>query len=391
MKKTFLTFSILIGLLIVSCEKADLSQEQNANNDSSLMQKQSSMFNYIESTQINNGVECENNILIFPTWDKYWGTIDQLDVMIDSDCDAFDATVPNNVTDDQYDALADAVGFDEDNVLRKFEEDLEFCSLRRKIEGEEATWLDQQGDGQWDANADPDNHFIDDETERTLLSENAEVIIGDKKRGYTYYKFVDDEGNWIEVSNADLNVISQIAQQISQGSIPTNNPNVTVVTPKRDEQSGYSCKDKVKEVKYEEIGGDRLKRISKVRPSFGTNCNANPCTSVFPSKVKAKTKGYKRKNGRWKARRLWIAAGINGQSQPDQGLRYIDCAYENGVHKYKEKRRRRVKVKTTTTTYIPVAGTPQRFNNALQDNRIYSYHKKGSLIVNKDFYDMPVD
>ena len=299
MKKTFLTFSILIGLLIVSCEKADLSQEQNANNDSSLMQKQSSMFNYIKSTQINNGVECENNILIFPTWDKYWGTIDQLDVMIDSDCDAFDATVPNNVTDDQYDALADAVGFDEDNVLRKFEEDLEFCSLRRKIEGEEATWLDQQGDGQWDANADPDNHFIDDETERTLLSENAEVIIGDKKRGYTYYKFVDDEGNWIEVSNADLNVISQIAQQISQGSIPTNNPNVTVVTPKRDEQSGYSCKDKVKEVKYEEIGGDRLKRISKVRPSFGTNCNANPCTSVFPSKVKAKTKGYKRKNGRW--------------------------------------------------------------------------------------------
>ena len=58
MKKTFLTFSILIGLLTVSCEKADLSQEQNANNDSSLMQKQSSMFNYIESTQINNGVEC---------------------------------------------------------------------------------------------------------------------------------------------------------------------------------------------------------------------------------------------------------------------------------------------------------------------------------------------
>ena len=118
---------------------------------------------------------------------------------------------------------------------------------------------------------------------------------------------------------------------------------------------------------------------------------ANPCTSVFPSKVKAKTKGYKKKNGRWKARRLWIAAGINGQSQLDDGFRYIDCALANKVHKYKEKRRRRVKVKTTTTTYIPVAGTPQRFNNALQDNGIYSYHKRGNLIINKDFYDMPVD
>ena len=148
MKKILLNFSILAGLMVVSCENLDVSQEQIANNDVSLIQKQSSMFSYIESTQINNGVECENNILIFPTWDKYWGTIDQLDVMIDADCDAFDTTVPNNVTDDQYDALADASSFDEDNVLRKFEEDLEFCSLRRKIESQEAAWLDLQGDGQ---------------------------------------------------------------------------------------------------------------------------------------------------------------------------------------------------------------------------------------------------
>lgn len=131
------------------------------------------MFSYIESTQINNDVDCENNILIFPTWEKYWETIELLDQMIEDDCDSFDATVPNNITDDQYDALADAAGFDEDNVLRNFEEDLAFCSLRRKIESLENDWLDQQGDGQWDINADPDNHFIDDETERTLLSQNV--------------------------------------------------------------------------------------------------------------------------------------------------------------------------------------------------------------------------
>ena len=393
MKTKILSLSILLGLALISCENADLSQEQNVENNKSSMQRQGSMFSYIESMQINNGVHCENNILIFPSWEKYWETIEKLDQMIEEDCDAFDTNVSNNVSDDQYDALAEAAGFDEDNVLRKFEEDLTFCSLRQKIESLENEWLDQQGDGQWDINTDPDNHFIDDETERTLLSQYAEVIIGDKERGYVYYKFIDDEGNWIEVHNNDLNVISQIAQQINQGNIPTNNPNVTVVTPKRDKQIGYSCKDKVKEVKYEVLGADRLKRISKVRPAFGTNCSNpnNPCTSVFPSKVKAKTKGYKKKNGKWKARRLWIAAGINGQSQSDQGLRYIDCAIENRVHKYKEKRRRHVKVKTTTTTYIPVAGTPQRFNNALQDDRINSYHKKGSVIVNKDFYDMPVD
>ncbi|MBS4041666.1 MAG: hypothetical protein KGZ81_13845, partial [Flavobacteriales bacterium] len=210
MKRILLNFSILLGLVVVSCDNADLSQEQNAKNDNSLMQRQSTMFSYIESTQINNGVDCENNILIFPTWEKYWETIEVLDQMIENDCDSFDATVPNNITDDQYDALADAAGFDEDNVLRKFEEDLAFCSLRRKIESLENDWLDQQGDGQWDINADPDNHFIDDETERTLLSQNAEVIIGSKERGYVYYKFIDDEGNWIEVHNNDSQAILQV-------------------------------------------------------------------------------------------------------------------------------------------------------------------------------------
>lgn len=70
MKRILLNFSILLGLVVVSCDNADLSQEQNAINDNSLTQRQSSMFSYIESTQINNGVDCENNILIFPTWEN---------------------------------------------------------------------------------------------------------------------------------------------------------------------------------------------------------------------------------------------------------------------------------------------------------------------------------
>ena len=82
MKRILLNFSILLGLVVISCDNPDLSQEQNAKNDNSLMQRQSSMFSYIESTQINNSVDCENNILIFPTWEKYWETIEVLDQMI---------------------------------------------------------------------------------------------------------------------------------------------------------------------------------------------------------------------------------------------------------------------------------------------------------------------
>jgi hypothetical protein len=365
MKKliTYQLIAMAIGSIIMySCSSENtVSKEQNSKDNFSSLQKQSSIFGYVESTQIDNGVNCKNNILIFPTWDKYWETIEKLDLMIENDCDAFDATLPDNISEDEYNTLADAAGFDEDNILRKFEDDLDFCSLRQKIESLETEWLSQQGDGEWDANADPDNHFIDDETERSLLSCNAEVIIGNKRDGYVYYKFIDDEGNWIEVHNSDSNSISQV----SQGNIPANNPNVVVVAPTKEEQSSYKCKDKVKEVKFEisDDGSERLKRISKVRPSFGTNCNENQCNSVFPSKVKAKTKGYKKKNGKWKARRLWIAVGINGETQEESGLSFVDCVYENELHKYKEKRRRRVKVKVTTTNYIPIVGTPQRYNN----------------------------
>lgn len=134
MRKTILCYSILFGFLITSCEKNDLSKQEILKNvDNSLFQRQSTIFDYVESFHLDNGVECESNILIFPSWSDYDETIDRLDDMIDADCDAFDSTVPNNITDDQYDALADAAGFDEDNVLKKFEDDLSFCSLRKKL------------------------------------------------------------------------------------------------------------------------------------------------------------------------------------------------------------------------------------------------------------------
>jgi hypothetical protein len=80
MKKIILSLSFLAGLVLVSCESADQSQEQNANNDNSLMrrQRQSSMFNYIQSTRIESDVNCENNILIFPSWRHYWGNYRQI-------------------------------------------------------------------------------------------------------------------------------------------------------------------------------------------------------------------------------------------------------------------------------------------------------------------------
>lgn len=172
MKAKILNFTILLlGSIVISCESADAIQQESQEQKDDLSKKQSSLFSNVSATRINsNSGKCQNDILIFSSWDDYWKTIDLLDEMIESDCDMFDSKVSADWTDDEYDAAATKVGFDEDNALRKFESDLSFCSLRKKIDILETEWLNIQDDGEWDENTDPDNHFIDDVTERSLLS-----------------------------------------------------------------------------------------------------------------------------------------------------------------------------------------------------------------------------
>lgn len=387
MKKVILCVSILLGFL-VSCEKNDLTQETTTTNiNNSLFQRQSEIISGVESTLIDNGLGetgCENNILIFPTWESYWSTIDQLDQLTENYCDNFDATIPDGLTDDEYDALCESAGFDEDNMIIKFENDLAFCSLRQKLDLAETVWLELQGDGAWDANSDPDNDFIDDDTERALLSIGHEVIIGDKKRGYVIYKFFDDEGNYVAINNMDVAAL----QQINHGTIPTNNPNVTVSVPPREKPK---CKDKVKEVSYEESGDNKIKRISKIRREFGVSnsSTASVSTAFSKSKVKAKTKGYVKKRGRWKSKRSWITVGIDGTEAYSNGDGYNTCEESISINNIKEKRRRKVKVKEVIDPFVGVLSDLHYFT--VDDNKLFSLHKQGGLLINRDFYDMPID
>ena len=106
-------------------------------------------------------------------------------------------------------------------------------------------------------------------------------------------------------------------------------------------------------------------------------------------KIKAKTKGYIKKNGKWRARRSTITAEIGGLTPNTSGTNYFDCVDGKTLLVTKTKRRRKVKVKLVSTTQITNIGTPRRFNITVEDNKIYSTHKQGTLIVTKDYYGMP--
>lgn len=379
MKKNILKIAFLLTLSFNSCDKAELTQNEitQANKTSSQeTMRQSSMFNYIESINVNNGLntECENNILIFPSWEEYHLTIEKLDELTENYCNAFDANIPANISDEQYDALCESAGFDEDNILRQFEEDLAFCSLRQKINVAEDAWLDTQSETGPFVGNDPDDDFIDDETERALLNEGHEVIIGDRKKGYVIYKFIDDLGNFYQINNMDL----ELLQAINNGQVPVGNPNLVINSPK---PSDDECKQKVKEKEFEENGIYRFKRISKIRKSIDYE--------IRYSKIKATTKGYKLKKGKWKRRRTDITASIGAVDSNTNGFIYVECNKEQELLKTKSKKRRRVSVEKKCPDLISVNDKLDSWS--IIDNKIYSFHQQGNFNVSKDFYDMPND
>jgi len=82
--KKIVTIMILSGIITFSCNKDEILQQDkkmNGNNGSALQARQSSMFDYIEAISVGDNTECENNILVFPSMEKYKETIDLLEKM----------------------------------------------------------------------------------------------------------------------------------------------------------------------------------------------------------------------------------------------------------------------------------------------------------------------
>ena len=366
----------------------DFATAEKSSDDNNTSSMRSSLNSEVYAMYVNNGsaVACSNNILVFPSWKDYHDAIEKLDKQVELSIDAFDVSInAANLSDDAYDAICESNGFDEDNVLLQFESELDFCSLRKIIAHKETLWLDKQGDGQWNADEDPDNHFIDDESERSLLNDQGEVAIKDDRGNIVIYHFNDDAGNYIEIHNMDINAL----QQINAGAVPQNNPNVVIVKPENIVVG--DCKFKITEVVYEDNGTNRFKRTSKIRRAVGTTCDTytKKCSVLAYSKIKAKTKGYKKRNGKWRGGRTTIAAGLFGSEPSTAGLRNIDCVKPQAVNEYNIGRQRRIKVIVKKgSPYIPL-GFPTNYNNGVQDNKLFSYHSQANLFVNKDFYDMP--
>lgn len=365
---------ILAFGFLFACDSNEAIKETNKKDENSTMQRQSSLYENVESTFIENGLRssCENNILVFPDWETYYITIEKLDEAVDNHCDNFEFSTNPNMSDEDYEAYAESIGFDEDEPLREFESDLNFCSLWHKIFDMETNWLAQQGDGVWNENQDPDNHFIDEETERVLLNEGAEVMIGTEKTGYIIYKFYD--WGYIEIHNNDIIALQEINLT---GNIPSNNSNIKIFDDKKAETSQVpDCKGGVTHRKYFDTGNKtRIKTVDKMKDFRGA---PGPSKS---SKIKSKTKYYRKKAGIWKRGKTTISAGWieSHYNRANYFADWKDCGFEYSINNLKTRKRSKVKnkYKGNSDSYFRVV-----------DNQLFGTHKRRNDVIKKiDYFD----
>lgn len=395
---------IISASLLYSCTSELETENQRSNleeNSAQLASRESSceLFNSaVESTiipgvkavNIENGISttCRNNLLIFPTLQDYENSILKLDQMIEEHNDAFDQQTIN-MTDAEADDYAEEIGFNEDLPLLKFEEDLGFCSLRQQIETMEEEWLSQQGDGAWNLDFNPDSHYIDDETERALLSVGSEFIIGDCKNGYTYFKKFD----WgtVEIEINDLSSLSTFVTALNNIVSPTNINGATLAqvtelvnasdTPNKitikdigavigaiGQLPSSECKDNAKE-KAEHIFNADRRIIWKHK--YGRLLNGGGNVVI---RAKSITKSYRKKKGKWKKYRATISAGFSGSA-------FLICSTAESLNSNTSKKRKRIKLMKYTSD---IAGNNQQ--KKLKPNGLFSTHTQEGNSYQNEVY-----
>lgn len=358
---------------------------------------QNNLFPDLKAISLANGINTNSskNILIFPSMESYQSTIETLEMQVESHNNAFDQ-LTNGMSDIEAEAYADSIGFDDDKPITDFENTFQFGSLRKKLNALEDQWLNQQVDGNWNLDTDPDSYYIDDDVERALLNEQSEVLIGTCETGYTLYKFY----NWgyVHLPVGNFNELSNVLVQLNNGNYPLSLPiningsslasvnaildnssfvcqTITTsescfITTDPTNDTVNDCQETVKNKGEHVFNSER--RI-KWKHKFIKLKNYGSGGGVY-TRAKSVTKSFRKKNGKWKPFKAAISAGVSGKA-------YENCSTEKQVNEDKQKRRKRVKMKTDLQE---PAGTSQK--NKVKSNSLFSVHKQEGNIYEKDIY-----
>ena len=222
-------------------------------------------------------ISVNNGILVFSDSADVMQAILYLQQEWDYHNDTFNANY-TSYTDDQLDSIANALGFEEDQPLIDFEDNLSFSSLRDSIETEMDGWLDNTVLN--DA-TNPENFYIVDPFLRTLLNNRCEIIVDSSI--WTFH----EDGSATEVFDLNFDVLDSVRNETFD---PENSPNGRLEP--RDNHNGLSeCCDNTSEADTMAFNSTDTKRI---------DCYLELRSWPWTGSIVGKTIALRQKsNGKW--------------------------------------------------------------------------------------------
>lgn len=306
MKKLF-SFCLAITLIgVAGCQKERLTQNSSNKNQFNSAAR--------EGRDCYEGVEivCDH-ILKFTDMQQFQDVYNCLDQAYETWNDNFES-LHSSLSDDDYNAYCDSVGFEDDQPLIDFESALNFYSYRKYMSGLETTWLANGADSA----SDPENgDVLEDDILATMFSYDQAVMIND-----TIY-WIDKNGNMYEVTNGDCNLLAQL--QADPAGVSANNTRITIFPTTTTNSECRHWDGKGAWNPYATDKKYKWKMSFRYYP-WGTS-------------IKSKIKSYKKKSGNWKKWRT-------GLEVTPYGTHYdYNCSESASYYTDKQKRRKKLKDK----------------------------------------------
>jgi adenine-specific DNA-methyltransferase len=238
------------------------------------------------------GAVYHNGVIELTSSAAFENLLSQLDNAYElHNADFFDSR--DNMTDDQINAYAESVGFDEFKPLRDFETYFGFNSLRNKVAIEIGTWMNSTDP---EANYPEENYSVDDEIEQTLLNHNGQVKIA----GTVYAIALPDPYG----------------------------PNRQCNQP-----TGYGCVLNDKTIANELLESGNKKAWKKIKiAGHGLPIASNGSTFLLRPRVKGKIVYFKKKTSGWKRYATKLDAKVYGNAYNTVDNAQTNCDFREAFN-----------------------------------------------------------
>lgn len=329
---------IIIAIFFIACDKTGLIDPKNESEFECDLNFQINYAPIQKVQKIQTGVNASMELLKFDDMRSFLFTLSELERQTSELDDAF-VEKYSDLTEEEIDDKEEEINFNEDKLLIDFERETRFSSLREKIDIEVEEFLNQEEPDWYN---DPDDHFIDEPSLRTLLNTDSEIQIGN-----IIYKFI--ENGYFEITDGNLNTLSMLdnCNNIDYNSLPDNVNFIGDNLNGLQKICGSSCSGWKRNADYKKYGDKRIKWIVKIR------------TWPWGRYVNAKTVNYKKKKKWWgtywkKYRTFCIAqvygkiSGASGDCTDEVVFNTADGAFEAENHKKRVKHTISVSTKTSS-------------------------------------------